>query len=413
MKLLLFPSRDGGCLAIEAGSGHRVLCDGGSGAAMDSDVRPWLHKLERRGEGLHLLCATHAGADGLGGIAGLLETALAWRVHDFHAELGDAPAMPAWPRVPRIGALWHNGIDAQIGEAGPAVLDLLAGQARALRASGVPALEAMGRDHARIALALPRAARLSRLCAADMLDMALHAPGAEAEATLALGSLTLTRLGPDPAALAATRAAWRRWPGEPVVRAGTRAIRERYLTAIRAMAEGRLANPLDLRDWEGTSAYLATRTPPLASLMLLAEEDGRAVLLSGDADGTAVLQALREAGRLVDGRLHLHAMTVRAGGRSGASLAPLQALLRAISADHYLVWADGTDGPPPSTWLEPVLAARRGASVQRPFTFWLMGTAASALPPGLASAVAGAARDDALRFEVRPLSQSPTLLPAR
>ncbi|MBY4895569.1 hypothetical protein [Cupriavidus sp. AU9028] len=411
MKVLLFPSRDGGCVAIEARSGHRLLCDGGSGASMATSVAPWLHKLGRRGDGLHLLAVTHAGADALAGVSALLETALAWRVHDFHAQLGDPPALPPSPPVPRIGALWHNGIDAQIGEARAAAQPLLSARARALRASGVPALEALGRDDARIALALPRAARLSRLCAPDMLDIALHAPGAGSTgtSTLALGSLTLTLLGPAEDTIANAQAAWRRWPCEPVVRMGTRAIREHYLRAVQGMAEGRLVNPLDLRDWEGTSACLATRTPSLAPLMLLAEEDGRTVLLSGDADGAQVLRTLRASGRLGDEGLHLHAMTVWTGsGSADASLAMLQA----VSADHYLIWGDGTDSLSARDWLEQLKAARSQRTVRRPFTCWMMGNP-DADADALAALLPAVGKDGAPGCSVRPLRQSPTLLPVR
>ncbi|ESH85998.1 MULTISPECIES: MBL fold metallo-hydrolase [unclassified Cupriavidus] len=404
MKIRLFQSYQGDCLLIEAASGHRMLCDGGTGAAMRDFVAPSLERLARDGAMLDLVYVSHIDDDHLGGVLAMLEAALQWKVYDYHAERGDPPAKPEARRVPRIGALWHNAFHDQIGtNAGP-IHTLLAANARALRASHVEPLERLGHEYARIANSVPQALRVSRLVKADLLDIALNGPlGDTAETGVApaaasagklivarpdapvqsLGSLRIRVLGPTAAELKRLREGWNNWLRDPANRLRAQAIRDRYASGLLAMAGGRADDPFDLREWEGTPSYRGVTTPNIASLILLVEEDDRRVLLTGDAHPDMILAGLKQAELLRDGALHVDVLKVQHHG-SENNMSP--AFCRTVSADHYLFCGNGAHTNPELTVLDALLASRVGPAAQRartpeaesrPFTFWFNTTAAA------------------------------------
>ena len=406
MKIRLFQSYQGDCLLIEAASGHRMLCDGGTGAAMRDFVAPSLERLARDDAMLDLVYVSHIDDDHLGGILAMLEAALEWKVYDYHAERGDPPAKPASRRVPRIGALWHNAFHDQIGANAGAIHSLLAASARALRASHVEPLEVLGREYARIANSVPQALRVSRLVKADLLDIPLNPPLGEVvtpasasasasasagkliiarpdAAAQSLGSLRIRVLGPTAAELKRLREGWNHWLRDPANRLRAQAIRDRYASGLLAMAGGRADDPFDLREWEGTPSYQGVTTPNIASLILLVEEEDRRVLLTGDAHPDMILAGLKQAELLRDGALHVDVLKVQHHG-SEHNMSP--AFCRTVSSNHYLFCGNGAHTNPELTVLDALLAARVGPAEQRarapeaesrPFTFWFNTTAAA------------------------------------
>lgn len=388
MKLQIFQSYQGDCLLVEARSGHRMLCDGGTAAAMKTFVAPALERLHRNGHALDLVYVSHIDDDHIGGVLALLEAALDWRVYDYHAANGDAPREPEAPRVPEIRGLWHNAFHDQIGANTGAIRNLLAASARALRASHVDMLEQLGYEYARIATSVSQALRVSRLLKPDLLGIPLNrleaSPAHDGKLLMAragmapeaLGSLRLHILSPTQAELGKLREGWNNWLRDPANRLKAIAIRERYLAGVQAITAGQAMNPFDLHDWEGIAAYEGVTTPNVASLVLLVEEDGKTLLLTGDSHPDMILRGLDDGGHLHDGAIHVDVLKVQ---HHGSENNMTEAFGRAVSADHYIFCGNGAHANPELSVLDAFLAARVGAPAlraraararDRPFTFW-------------------------------------------
>jgi hypothetical protein len=92
--------------------------------------------------------------------------------------------------------------------------------------------------------------------------------------------------------------------------------------------------------------------------MLLAEADGRTVLLTGDGHGRDVVRGLKEAGRLDEqGRIHVDVLKVQHHG-AVANMTP--AFARDITADVYIFCGDGEHGNPEPRVVREILDARLG-----------------------------------------------------
>jgi hypothetical protein len=97
--------------------------------------------------------------------------------------------------------------------------------------------------------------------------------------------------------------------------------------------------------------------PNLSSIMLLAEMQGRRILLTGDGRGDHLMQGLDQADLLdASGRLHLDIFKIP---HHGSHRNVTRDLFRKITADRYVVSADGRYGNPDlSTFIWMAEAAR-------------------------------------------------------
>jgi hypothetical protein len=123
--------------------------------------------------------------------------------------------------------------------------------------------------------------------------------------------------------------------------------------------------------WE---AWLATRAvgafdtsyTNLSSIMFLAESGGKSILFTGDGRGDALLAALRQNGRLAGGTLHVDVLKMPHHG-SSRNVPP--ELFTTITADRYVISADGENGNPDEDTLQAIAAAAKAAG--RPFEIWI------------------------------------------
>jgi beta-lactamase superfamily II metal-dependent hydrolase len=105
-----------------------------------------------------------------------------------------------------------------------------------------------------------------------------------------------------------------------------------------------------------TAAYTDRSIPNLSSIALLVGAGGRTALLTGDARGDHVLAGLAAGGLLAGGALHVDVLKLPHHG-SINNVAP--GFFDAITADRYIVSADGvTHGLPNTETLDMLLASR-------------------------------------------------------
>ncbi len=121
MNIRIFQSFKGDCLLIEsAQGGKRILCDGGTPAAMRTFIAKELEDIET----IDLVYVSHIDQDHIGGVLTLLEAAYEWKTFKVLSDSGDPPRSPQVPVVPAIKGLWHNSFRDLIKDNRGAIGDL-------------------------------------------------------------------------------------------------------------------------------------------------------------------------------------------------------------------------------------------------------------------------------------------------
>jgi hypothetical protein len=131
-----------------------------------------------------------------------------------------------------------------------------------------------------------------------------------------------------------------------------------------------------LRTWkkkgsaqESLAAYVDKSVPNLSSLVVLAEVEGKRILLTGDARGDKIIEGLQLAGLMGQdgsGSLHVDVLKVPHHGSSN-NLEP--GFFQRITADHYVFSGDGEYGNPERETFEMLFCARRGADFTLHLTY--------------------------------------------
>jgi beta-lactamase superfamily II metal-dependent hydrolase len=103
------------------------------------------------------------------------------------------------------------------------------------------------------------------------------------------------------------------------------------------------------------AAFLDESVFNLSSLVVLAEAGGKRMLLTGDARGDHVLKGLTGAGLLKTGTIHVDLLKLP---HHGSDRNVETDFFRQITADHYVVSANGKFGNPEVSTLQMISAAR-------------------------------------------------------
>jgi len=385
MKLHILPSSKGDCLVLEAASGHCMLVDGGMSNSMRAYGRDAIAEIVAD-RPLDAIYVSHVDDDHISGVLEFLRGALDWKVYDFHVANGENVRAPKFPRPPVIKNLWHNAFRDQIGKNAGAVEDLIAAAAPALLASGEASVMLYGAELAEIAQSVPQAIEVSQLVSEELLDIPVNRiPGPHPDGELLMvrdgqsafpvGSLRLTIVGPTAAELRNLRDGWNNWLREfrePVAK-----LRATLRARIDAFSESALSgSPLELGDWNGIANYKNVTAPNVASLLFMVEEDGRRLLLTGDAQQDHIFRGLKTHAFLdADEACHLDVLKIQ---HHGSEHNADKAFCRAVSADHYVFCGNGSHTNPELSVLKLFFESRCGAQSARakaappdtPFTFW-------------------------------------------
>jgi hypothetical protein len=145
------------------------------------------------------------------------------------------------------------------------------------------------------------------------------------------------------------------------------------------------------------AAYLDESVTNLSSIVVLAELDGKRILLTGDARGDFVLDGLKEAG-LLTGTLHLDVLKVP---HHGSNRDVEVDFFRKVTADHYVISANGKYGNPDPETLDMIATARGDDE----FTIHLTNHDGQGGLRGLLDAFTDKAKAAGARFEVAYLGE--------
>jgi hypothetical protein len=257
---------------------------------------------------------------------------------DLKAERKPAP----WTIV----TLWHNSFDDVIGNA-PPLTAALEPAVRAVSTGGPPpAGLRLDRSSALLVASVPQGRELRNDARALGLDVntpwgpLVWAPEGGPRTTALEDGLSLTVVGPLEKQVRDLQRAWDRT---------LEAMRRRSAAEAEAMA----------------AAFVDASVYNLASLVVLAAHGGRRMLLTGDARGDFVLAGLEEAGLLRQGAVHVDLLKVP---HHGSDRNVTEEFFRRVTADHYVVSANGQHGNPDPRMLAMLTAARGAAEYRIVFT---------------------------------------------
>lgn len=301
LKLHVIQAGFGDCLLLEWGSGRKrkfMLVDGGPAQIYERHLRGILAALRARTALLDFAVLSHVDDDH---VTGLL---------DYFADLRQGPA-----DLPGVRVLWHNSFAQTVDRDG--------GVEARLRSAGVQSRMKVMANSGMALLGIEDGHRLR--AAANALGIPLNAGFADGlilidtvPGPLDLGGATLTVTGPSRKNLDRLRREWLEW-----LDAHEDAIRNDDVLVM---------------------ANADSSTPNLSSITFLFEADGRKILFTGDGRSDHLLDGLRAVGKLTsEGTLHVDVLKLM---HHGSDRNVTQRFFRTVTADTYVVSANGRDGNP-------------------------------------------------------------------
>jgi len=406
MKLTVFQSDKGDCLMVTSADGkHRLLADGGMRSSYRAHVAPKLNQLFRARQPLDLLYVSHIDQDHISGVLQMLDDLVAWRVHEYQLR-HDNPGhrAPKFPRPPEVKKIWHNAFhESDLKNAG-AIAGMLAAKAEIFAGMDVPrSLREAVEEHANLATSIREAIGVSRRIRPEQLNIALN-PDYEGRLMLVLedppelklGSVRLSVVGPFEEDLKKLRSEWNDWLAKnqkALADIQQRAQRDAERLAeseASALVDPLVSRALGLLAFEAQQLELAAQlgrrekvtTPNLASLMLLLEENGKTVLLTGDGHWEDILAGLDAAGAPdSSGKVHLDVLKVQHHGSEHNIHADF---CDAVTASHYIFCGNGAHHNPDLDVLE-LIAERRFSGDSKPFRFWFNSSSSASEEPANAA----------------------------
>lgn len=373
MKLIVFQSDKGDCLLLKSAAGFNLLVDGGMAASYSKHAAPFLGKMAEREEHVDLVYVSHIDQDHISGILRMVDDAVDWKVFKYQKGRGNTSFKePKSHRPPQIKGIWHNAFFDRTSKNKTAITKALAANGAALSASKSDKLREIGLHSDGLATSMREAVLLSRRIGAKQLGIPLNAAEEgklmmvrEPAETLAMGGMDMSIIGPFKKDLSDLRKKWQKWLREQATQKQLKRIRADARRDERNLGNAleRFIQPLQLEAEEIGNRKKVT-TPNLASLMLLVEEDGKSVLLTGDGHGEDVIKGLGHHNKLdAHGRIHVNVLKML---HHGSEFNASRAFFRDVTADHYVFCGNGDDENPDKRIVQAIIDARIGDRIGKP-----------------------------------------------
>lgn len=306
-KVRVIQAEFGDCFILEYGTAANprfLLVDGGPPTTFDRHLERELESIAGAGGRLDLVMLSHVDNDHIVGLLDLL------------ARLRADEANGTPPLIATAG-VWHNSFSRTIDVNGilEPRLRAVAMQAAAVQTqSTVNGIgEGNGLRLAAKALSLPlNTGFVNDLVCVD-----------DNPQPVTFGNLTLKIVGPTRANLDELQEMWEKWL-------------ENHEDAV---ASG---DPFVMANSDRS-------IPNLSSIMVLAEADGKRLLCTGDGRSDHLLKGLGEAG-LLDGNGAFHVDLLKVA-HHGSDRNATRTFFRKVTADSYLISANGKDGNPDTATL--------------------------------------------------------------
>jgi beta-lactamase superfamily II metal-dependent hydrolase len=302
-----------------------IVIDGGPSGVYRRVLKPRLEELRAsRGENdrltIRLAMVSHIDDDHINGILGMLN------------ELDDLRT-DRKPQPYDILALWHNSFDDILGNEGDVLTANLATAATAAaKGNAIPGGLPIHQDAALVLASVGQGRELQ--ARARALSIGINTgfenlvgvpPAGPHSATQIDGGVSLTVLAP--------------------AKQRVDDLRKEWDTQIKKMGVARQA------------AFVDDSVFNLSSIVVLARAGTKTMLLTGDARGDHVLEGLNAARLLDNGKCHVNVLKVP---HHGSDRNVSTEFFRQVTADHYVISANGQNGNPDVPMLEMLSAARAG-----------------------------------------------------
>ncbi|HVF14828.1 MAG TPA: hypothetical protein VM942_09535 [Acidimicrobiales bacterium] len=352
MELEVLPAQQGDCLILHSetddGPGL-ILIDGGPAGVSRATLFPRLQELrDERGLDddeplvIDLVIVSHVDDDHIKGVIDLFDGML-----DLHR--ANEP-----PRFV-VKGLWHNTFDRVLGndETGGLRSTTQFGGA-SMTAVIEEADEGAPTDHAKVLASIPQGDELRNLAKAldipvnaefggALIQTAAPGPGATRPASPEVAGVKLTVVGPLQPELIQLQKAFDTW--------------------LRTQPPSERTEQSLLASLDDESAA------NLSSIVLLAEADGRTILLTGDARSDKMMEGLEECGLLPEGRtLQVDILKMPHHG-SIRNLDDEGDFVGRVTSGKYVFSGNGEHGNPDRETVELLLKVRPGAEMTFYFTY--------------------------------------------
>jgi hypothetical protein len=276
---------------------------------------------------IKLMMVSHIDDDHIGGILEL--------THELVELNADDRPLPY-----EIRGLWHNSFNDILGDEADELFKAVGGKAKAVALDQAPPTAGLAKHEAAVIASVPQGRQLRKDATALSIPInstkpvkgLVCAPDDKALTVDLGGGLTFTVLGPKLGQLATLRKTW-----------------DKMIKKLKDAGKLDEANAADFGD--DRSVY------NLSSIIVLAKCGGKTMLLTGDALCTHILDGLVSAGELKPGgTLHLDLLKLP---HHGSMRNINQKFFEQITADHYVISANGRDDNPDLPTLEALTAARK------------------------------------------------------
>ena len=394
MKVSIFQANQGDCILLTARDGSNLLVDGGMRGSYKDFVARSLGNLAREGRDIDLVCVSHIDRDHIGGILKLVDDMVDWRVFDFQRNSGNTRfPKPKGPRPPQVKELWHNAFGDQIGENAEAIETRLVENTRLFNMSdrALPdAILAQAGRYPDIITGVKDGLILSRRIGEHQLNIPLNRPfdgdlvrvedPSHPPDKITIGDMDLFVIAPFQEDLDNLKEEWKKWLQEN--QEAVEQVREE-IAADTAEFKGKEAEigwneGLEILSFLRALAHElgnrnAVTTPNLASIMMLVEEAGKKILLTGDGHWEDILKGLDAQDKLdAQGNIHLDVLKIQ---HHGSEHNIEEDFCRRVTADHYIICANGSHHNPDTRVLDLIIDSRLGAHAtespaNQPFKMW-------------------------------------------
>jgi Metallo-beta-lactamase superfamily len=321
-KLHAVQAQFGDCLILEFGTAANrrfILIDGGPPNTFVNDLDAALQSIVQSGM-LDVVILSHIDNDHIVGLLDLLAA--------LEEDLANGR-----PSHIVIGGLWHNSFQKSIDPDGEITQRLqtlmtMAGSANVAMPFAADAFFGVKEGNRLRILAKKLKLRVNQGFTNDLVMLET------ATQSIKFGAFTLRVVGPNQANLDALRVEWLKWL---------------------AKTERQMASD------PSTMANSDKSVPNLSSIVLLAECDGKTILLTGDARSDHILAGLEQAGLLTNGKLHVDILKVAHHGSNRNATAKF---FKTVTADTYAISANGKHDNPDYDTLKWIVEAAHGARRQ-------------------------------------------------
>lgn len=394
-------------MLLTGADNRRMLVDGGVGPAYSQHVAPALGKLRDDGESIDVIYLSHIDDDHIGGILQLMNDEVAWRIHDFQVKNGNPNHKPPKvPRPPKVKAIWHNAFHDLLKDNTGKIEDMLAASAAILpgaeHLSGIEqkAVKELASAQAELVTSIAQSIKLTRRVSPEQLGIKLNQPAKgklmlvrpASTAAIKVGGMSFRIIGPFQKDLDNLRKEWQEWLKKnqkqlKTIRAQAKkdesgfSAKEIDDIMLPKFAEAELLTELLPLDELATAVKLGDRkkvtTPNLASLMFLAEEAGKTLLLTGDGHHSDIVLGLKHLKKLNGTHKGIHVNVLKVQ-HHGSEHNLDEEFCRTVTADNYVFCGNGQHENPDVGVVQAIIDSRLGTAstlspnpqVGDPFKFW-------------------------------------------